>query len=129
MKTLLLTCLMVFFSLSLSAQTSADPKAEARHELTSYLETIKAENPELALTMKEENILLRALVAKNLHLKSIDDGVLGEAVSATERAELVQNYQDRVSAILGPDRMKIVLEAAKAATTAEEPEVAPVDEK
>jgi len=129
MKTLLLTCLMVFSSLSLSAQTSADPKAEARHELTSYLETIKAENPELALTMKEENILLRALVAKNLHLKSIDDGVLDEAVSATERAELVQNYQDRVSAILGPDRMKIVLEAAKAATTAEEPEVAPVDEK
>lgn len=125
MKTLLSTLFVLFFSLSLCAQNT-DPKAEARIELSEYIATIAESNPELALTMKEQNSLLRLLVAQNLHLKSIDDGMVEKAVSEAERAELVRGYKDRLAALLGPERVELL---KKAAETAEELPEVPAEQK
>lgn len=120
MKTILISCFALFLSLNVFAQSS-DAKSEARAELTQMMETLVKADPALELTMKEENSLLRLMVAQKLHLKNLDTPGAEKAAAPAERAELVKGYEARIQAVLGAERVEALKVAAAALEVADPP--------
>ncbi len=117
MKNLCLLAFSMFLSLGIFAQN--DFKTDARAELKDIQETLVKADPSFEMDMKEQNNLLRLLMAEKRHISALENGLIKEE-KTTKTENLVEQYRNRMAVILGAERME-VLEAAKAEAEAEEP--------